>query len=142
MNPLDLHIEHGVRIDHDIQLALDIARELLLVGQPHRRETLLKRFVARQAAQCRQPCRIIQHFRSNRLRQQLRQLGIRLMQPAAEGDAVGHIHNLSRPQRVQIPEHGLAHQPGMQAGNAIHPVRAQEGQMTHAHAPPMRLVNH
>ena len=42
---------------------------------------------------------------------------------------------------VQRPEHGAAHQLGVQRGHAVHLVRAEEGQRAHAHAPLAVLVD-
>ena len=39
---------------------------------------------------------------------------------------------------VEIAEHGLAHQVGVQRGDAVDAVRAEEGEIAHAHAPAMR----
>ena len=71
----------------------------------------------------------------------LRQPRIALDQPAAEGDAVGLVDDAARTDEVEVAEHGLAHQVGVQRRNAVDLVRADEGEAAHPHAPAALLVN-
>ncbi len=66
---------------------------------------------------------------------------IALDQPAAEGDAVGLVDDAAGIDGVEVAEHRLAHQVGVQGRDAVDLVRADEGQVAHAHAPPGVLVD-
>ena len=73
--------------------------------------------------------RIVEHALAERLDQQLRERGIGLEQPAAEGDAVGLVDDARRRGRGEIVEHGLAQQIGVQRRDAVDAMRADEGEM-------------
>ena len=75
--------------------------------------------------------RIVEHRIAADVAQHLHQRRIGLEQPAAEGDAVGLVDDAVGIERVQIVEHGLAHQVGVQRRDAVDPVRADEGEMAH-----------
>ena len=44
-------------------------------------------------------------------------------------------------ERVQVPEHRLPHQPRVQGRDAVDLVRAEEGEVPHADAPAVALVD-
>ena len=69
------------------------------------------------------------------------QAGIGAMQPAAEGDAVGLVDDAVGIEAVQILEDGLAHQLGVQRRDAVDAMRAEEGEMPHAHVAAAVLVD-
>ena len=66
---------------------------------------------------------------------------IGLEQPAAEGDAVGLVDDAVGEDLVQVAEHRLLDQFGMQRRDAIDLVRAEEGEMAHAHVAAVVLVD-
>ena len=72
--------------------------------------------------------------RAQALGQQRRQAGIRLLEPAAHGDSVGHIDESIRIQIGKSGEHLLAHEIGMQLRDAVDPMTADDRKMRHAHA--------
>ena len=63
------------------------------------------------------------------------------MQPAAEGYAVGDIDDPAGKHAVQVTKHRHPHQVGMQRRDAVDPVRAEERQVAHAHAPALVLID-
>ena len=136
VDALDLHVEQRIGIEADAHAVAD---------QPRRARPCWRAWRPRCAPAARRRCamsasrairdRIVEHLARRRRREQhLRQCRIGLQQPAAEGDAVGLVDDAVGIERVQIAEHGLAHQLGMQRRDAVDPVRADEGEMAHAHA--------
>ena len=111
----------------------DQAGERHLVGA-------LGRARSAHAARCRRACsarRAIWPTSSSTVSpqtvaQHLGQPRIGLHQPAPEGDAVGLVDDPVGIERVQIAEHGLAHQVGVQRRHAVDPMRADKGQVAHA----------
>ena len=71
------------------------------------------------------------------LREQRRQPGVRLFQPAADGDAVGHIDESIGIKSGKPAEHALAHELGVQLRHAVHVMTADDREMRHPH-PPLR----
>ncbi len=68
-------------------------------------------------------------------------LGLAPMQPAAEGDAVGLVDDAVRVELVQVLEDRAAHQLGVERGDAVDAVRAEEGEVAHAHVAAAVLVD-
>jgi hypothetical protein len=74
-------------------------------------------------------------------RDQLGQARIALDQPAARRDAVGLVVDAVGIELVQVGEHRLLHQFGVQRRDAVDRVRADEGEIAHAHAALAVLVD-
>ena len=91
---LNLHIEHSVRVDRDAEVGLDVLRKTLLVRLLDRDPLLLEQRVvdvlqeALELEQVAQP-----HFLLNaeRLRDQLAEARVALVEPAARGDCMRFI---------------------------------------------------
>ncbi|MNM91888.1 hypothetical protein D3C81_1041990 [compost metagenome] len=88
-----------------------------------------------------QPFRVVQQFAAEGIAEQCGQFGIGLEQPAAEGHAVGLVADAGRVQPMQVAEYRLAHQFGMQRRNPVDAVRAEEGQVAHAHLPALVFLD-
>ena len=67
--------------------------------------------------------------------------GLHCDQPAPRRDAVGLVVDAVGIERVQVGEHRLLHQLGVQRRDAVDRVRADEGEIAHAHAPAAVLVD-
>src|SRR5690606_4275048 len=80
-----------------------------------------------------QPLGGIQQFIPQVLDQQAGQLWVGLVQPAPKGHPVGLVVDAVGVQAMQVAEHGLAHQFGVQCGNAVDAVGAQKSQVAHAY---------
>ena len=141
VDALDLHIEHRARVDLQFECGADIGRQRFLIGALDRHEALLKSRIIRQRAQPFQRLGVIQHPLAHRLPQQLGQAGIGLMQPAAEGDAIGLVHDPPGEEHVEIVKHRLLQQVRMQGGDAIHLMAADKGEMAHPHPARMALAD-
>ena len=84
---------------------------------------------------------IVEHVLAQGAGEQRREVGIGLEQPAAEADAVGHVDDAPRQGPVEIAEHRLSHQAGVQRRHAVDLMGADEGQVSHAHAFVLALLN-
>ena len=84
---------------------------------------------------------VVEHLRPDRFDDEIGEPRIGLIEPAAEGDAVRLVDDALGIQPVQIAKHRLAHQIGMQRGDAIHRMRSDKGEMAHADAAPGLLVD-
>src|SRR5690606_33248294 len=85
--------------------------------------------------------RRIQQFFTQMLHQQAGQLGVGLVEPAPEGHAVGLVVDAVGIQAMQVAEHGVAHQFGVQRGDAVDTMGAQKSQVAHAHAAALVLFD-
>ena len=141
MDALDLHVEQGRRIDADLKPLGDQPRQGFLGGSALGGEAVLEGGVGRQRLDPAQRVGIVEDLRSRRLGEEVAQARVCLMQPAPEGDAVGLVDDAVRIERVQVLEDGLAHELGVKRRDAVDLVRAEEGEVPHAHPPLLRLVD-
>lgn len=74
-------------------------------------------------------------------RDQLRQTRIAQRQPAAGGDAVGHVVEFFGKQLVEVMEHRLLQKLRVQSRNSVDRVAADTGQVRHADVFPAPLVD-
>ncbi len=104
--------------------------------QPLRCELLAETgFVGERNQPGQQALRVVQQLGAQRLHQHAGQLGVGLIEPAAEGDAVGLVVDPLGVQLVQLGKDRAFHQLAVQRRYAIDAVRAQERQVAHAHPP-------
>ncbi len=75
------------------------------------------------------------------LREQCGQPGVRLLEPAPHCDSVGDIDEAVGIHLREIAEHELAHDVGVQLRDAVDLVAADDGEVRHAHAPAVRVVD-
>ncbi|MCY1399398.1 hypothetical protein D9M71_144520 [compost metagenome] len=142
VDALDLHVEQRVRVERHAELLLHQRRQAHLVVPP---------LLGEQPAQvagldvrlqfAEGGFRAVEDAVAEGFAQQAGQLGVGLEQPAAEGHAVGLVADPRRIQAVQVAEHRLAHQLGVQRRHAVHRMRAEERQRAHAHAPAVVLLD-
>ena len=89
MQPLNLHIKHRARIDLEPQRRLHIMRKPLLVALLHRGPLLLERGVVRVLQQALELVELLEEDRlreAQRVRDEVREAGVALVQPAARRD--------------------------------------------------------
>ena len=84
---------------------------------------------------------IVEDTRPDRLDEQVGEAGIRLHQPAPHRDAVGLVVDAVGEELVEVAEHRFLHQLGVERRDAVHLVRADEGELAHANAPAVMLVD-
>ena len=131
VDALDLHVEQRVGIDAAMcsRSAISAASATLLARRTRGELLLAARRRRRSAAKPSQRRRRRRAPpRPTRVDEQRGQAGIGLDQPAAEGDAVGLVDDAAGVERVEVAEHRLAHQVGVQRRDAVDLVRADEGE--------------
>jgi len=69
------------------------------------------------------------------------EIGIGLQQPAPECDAVGLVDDAVGIDRVQVAEHGLAHQVGVQRRDAVDAMGADKRKVAHSQFSTITLVD-
>ena len=133
MQALDLHIEQRLGIDGDAPLVLQVAGKILLV-QPLDLGQLPQAFlVVHIGAQAGQQVKIVQVSITDAVADKAIQAWVGLHQPAAAGNAVGHIAELLRHQPVKLVEQVVLQDLTVQLGNAVDVVAAHHAQVCHAH---------
>ncbi len=142
VDALDVDVEQRGRVDLDTCALGDERRERVLCRAALARERLAKRGVIGERHQRTQRVGIFLHLRPDDLEEKCKKRAVRLEQPAAERDAVGLVDDLVRMNRVQVAEHRLAHETGVQRRHAVDAMRAEEREMAHAHAALARFVEH
>ncbi len=137
-----MHVEQRGRIDTDAQPLLDHIGQMALVGQPLFGEALAEgRLFGIGLELAQTGFRLVEDFLTEMLHQQLGQLRIGLIEPAAEGDAIGLAVDPLRIETMQVGEHGLAHQLSVQPRHAVGAVRTEESQVAHAYPAAMVLLD-
>ena len=115
--------------------------ELHLVGALDGGELLLEVGVVGEGVERLQRLGIVEELVADRFADQAGQARIALHQPAARRDAVGLVVDAVRIELVQVGKDGVLHQLGMQRRDAVDRVRADEGEIAHAHAAVAALVD-
>lgn len=74
-------------------------------------------------------------------RYEVRELRVALGDPAARGDAIRYIQELIGPDLGEVVENGVADDLAVQCRDAVHGVRADDGEIRHAHIAATVLVD-
>ena len=133
MDALDLHVEQRTAVDADAGFAQDAFGQPCFVGEFDEAQTLAEYGIIGLRAQGLQSVQIAAPAGADAGIEQGRQTGIRLLQPAARGDAVGDIVEAFREQPGVVREDGVDHQLRMQGRHAVDAVRCDHRQCGHAH---------
>ena len=141
VDALHLDVEHGGRIDPDPHPRGNQVGKLVLVVPLDGGKALAEARIGGEAPGLRKPLRIVEHRLADALVQKGGKLRVGAQQPAPRRDAVGLVVDAARVERVEIAEYALLHQRGVECGHAVDRVRARIGELAHAHAPPIVLVD-
>src|SRR5882762_2179799 len=139
VDSLHLHVEQGVDADLDAGAPDDLVGEPLLVGSLDAAKLAAKFRIIGGAGQAPELFEIVFPRRPQAFRQQRRQAGIRLFQPAAHRDSVGHIDESIGIQVGKTGKHLFAHEVGVQLSDPVDPMTADDRKMRHSH-PAIALV--
>ena len=135
MQPLDLHVEDGVRVDGDAVRLLDVRREPLLVAALDVGELHEDVAVAHIAHEILQFVRVREPAVSDEVGDERGELRVRLRHPAAVSDAVGHVGELLGVHRVVVAEDVVLQDVGVQRADAVYRVRGDEAEVRHLDLP-------
>ena len=133
VNPLDLHIEHGLRIEINTAVGLDQLSQTQLVFIFDLLPALLESPIPGQLFELLQLHQIDHPSVADAVADQPTQPLVAPSQPAALGDTVGLVVELLRPQLVKITKQPRLQQCGMQFGNAVDREAADDRQVGHPH---------
>ena len=97
--------------------------------------------VVREVGEALQRLRVFECALAERRADELRQSGVGFDEPAAEGDAVGLVDDAAGIEGVAGCGTPSWHQIGVQGRNAVDLVRADEGEIAHAHPPAGMFVD-
>ena len=142
VDALDVHVEQRVGIEAEAQALGDKPGEGDLVHAAHGGEPLAERRVVGERHERRELRRIVLDFWADRVDDELGESGIRLVEPAAEGDSVRFIDDAVGIDRIEVAEHRLPHEVGVQRRHAVDATGAQEREMAHSHAAAVVLLDH
>ena len=134
VDALDHHIEQGIDGDVDAETLADGERQPLLVGPLDGDEGLAKFGIVGQRLQPFQLVEMDRPIVADMRADQFGQQGVGGQQPAAWCYPVGLVGDFARRQVLEIREDGRFHQSGMDGGDAVDAMAADEGQMGHADA--------
>ncbi len=135
VDALDLDVEHRVGIEADTGGRLDPVRQLDLVGPLGRRETVEEPCVLDMSFQVCELVEVSLPAWADRVLDQSRQPGVGRQDPAPRRHAVGLVDDPLGVEPVQLGEHRLFHQLGVQGRDPVHPVCHDEGQVPHLDLP-------
>ena len=132
VHALDLDVEERIDVDLDIQFALDEFGQADLVLALHGHDALLEPAVVGEGLQLFELAQVGDPAGADLIGDEAGQAGVRLQQPAAGGDAVGLVVELAGPQLVEVLEERGLEQLGMEGGDAVDGVGADDGEVGHA----------
>ena len=141
VDALDLDVEDGVGVEPEPHAVAHEMREAVLVQPLHAGEGVLEGGVGGVLLQLAQRVDVVEELRADGVGDEPGQAGVALLQPAARGDAVGLVVDPVREHPVQILEQRLLQELGVHRRHAVDRVRADEGEVAHAHPPLAGLVD-
>ena len=141
VDALDLDVEDRARIDLRRHALADEIGELLLVAALDRREALAEGGIVGQRIEIGDLLDVVEEGRADRIGHKFGEAGIGLHDPAARGHAIGLVLDPVGIEQVEMVEHRLLHQFGVQGRDAVDGMAADEGELAHAHAPAIALVD-
>ncbi len=141
VHTLYVHVEQRVRVQSQPERLAHECTERLFGDLSLASYRALQRSVTGLWRQVGEAFGLRQESRPYRVDEHLRQSGVGAVQPAAEGDAVRLVAYPVAIEAMQVGEHGLAHEIGVQRGDAVHRVAADESQVAHAQAAAVRFVD-
>ena len=133
VDPLDLHVEQHLRIELDPAIALDQRGDAFLVVMLDLHETFAEAGVLRVRAQLFELIEIADPAVADGFGQQFPQARIAVRKPAPRRHPVGDVVEFFRPELVEIVKQSLLEQAGVQRGNAVDRVAADDTEKGHAH---------
>ena len=135
VNALDLHVEQ--RIDSDLHTGAPphLLGQSLLVRALDAAEMPAELGIIRRPRQPSDLLQIVLPGGAQMLREQRRQPGVRLLQPAAHRDAVGHVDESIGADFGKTRKHASAHELGVQLRDTVDVMAADHGEMRHPHPP-------
>eukprot|EP00047_Mylnosiga_fluctuans_P003292 m.228426 g.228426 ORF g.228426 m.228426 type:complete len:867 (+) comp11740_c0_seq1:45-2645(+) len=128
---LDLDVEERVRVDLDAVLLGQVLGKLLLVDQLCIDDVGKELGVVSQRAQRGKLVQVLDPRLANALGDERGEGHVALQQPAARRDAVGLILELLGPQLEEVLERGVLKNLGVQAGDAVDGVAADDREVRH-----------
>ena len=141
MDPLDLHVEQGMRVDLHAGTRGDHGGETLLVGQLDLAEPAAEFRLIGRVAKALEFLQVVFPAVPETLRQQLAQAGVGLLEPPAHGNAIGDVGEPFRQHRGELGEDRLLHELRMQSRHAVHAPAADDRQVRHPDFPAAILVD-
>ena len=132
VHPLDLAVEDGGRVDHLAGALGQVVGELFLVGQLDAVELVEDGAVAGVGVQLGQGRGVVLVLGADGLVQQLAQAGVGAQQPAAVGDAVGHVLEGGGLIQIVVVEDALLDDLAVQLGHAVDAVGGVGADVGHA----------
>ena len=131
VHALDLDVEDGIRIEHDVVRLLDIFGQTDFVVALDLAKLLQYGGVVLEFQEFLQLCGVVDIAVADFFRQQGSQLRVGLVQPAAVCNAVGHVLELLRHLGVEIVEDGFLEDVAVQRGYTVDGVGADDRQIRH-----------
>ena len=141
VDAFDLHVEQARRIHLYAGAARDECREPILVGLFDCPEAALESGLMLVGEQALQASQIPAPVAAQRRVDQPGESRIGLGEPTPRRDAVGHVGKAPGPQVCKVGKNSLYQQVGMQSGDAVDLVAADDRQVRHAHPALAVLVN-
>ena len=132
MEALDLHVEDRGRVEHDAGRLLDVGGETVLVGPLGLLHALEEGRVVLERDELLELHGVIEPPVTDGVGNETRVCGIGLGEEPTMRDAVGLVVEHLGIELVELVEHGLLENRGVQRGDAVHGVAEDDGEVRHA----------
>ena len=119
---LNLHVKERVGVNNNSVVLLNILGKILLVVQLNLGELIPERLIIRKGSELFKLSVVLNPTVAYSLADQVRELGVSLIEPSSEGNAVGHVLELVGINAIVILEGLLFKDFGVESGNAVYAV--------------------
>ncbi len=140
VDALDVHVEQRIGVHGDPEVVADQAREILLVRPLGGAERRTEGVVVGERRDPGERVQVLEPAVAEVVCDERREPRVGLVEPAPGRDAVRDVDDLVRSEAVEVGEDRLPHQARMDCRHAVDAMRTDDGEVCHAHAPVVALV--
>ena len=134
MDALHLAVEDGIGVDHEARALLEPLCEANFGCALGRAESVLESRVFGHGYDVLEQGEVGDPVIADRLREEAGEVGVREQQPASGGYAVGLVVESLGEDLGQVGDDGGAEEPGVDLGDTVGAVRADDGEVGHPDA--------
>ena len=134
VDALDLYVKEGFGVHFDAEFVFDVLSEAAFVFEFDATDFGAEGGIFFERVEFCQLLKVAAPVFTDVTVKHLRKAGVGKRDPAARGNAVRNVGEAFRPEAGKVSKEGFDHEVGVDFGDAVHFVRADNGQPGHAHA--------
>ena len=141
VDALDLYVKEGFGVHFDAEFVFDVLSKATFVFEFDAADFRAEGGIFFERVEFCQLLKVAAPVFTDVAVKHLRKAGVGKRDPAARGNAVRDVGEAFRPEAGKVSKEGFDHEVGVDFGDTVHFMRADDGQPGHAHAAAAFFVN-